>query len=337
MRQTPLPAASSGKPTQATITPSLPAPPPARLSPELEEALVAARRHTAGLTVPDHLQRPHPIVAGWISGTPDQARGRKTLARRRSVAGRFHGHRAAPAPHSEHSIHRRREAWLHRKVDDRGRTFLEIDGEPAVLTLKEKFRQVRRPLTEEEKRQGFDPKGLGNPRRRRLAFCSLASRPFSMPHFPILDRRPRATARTPSSRKSQQCSLRRRRSCRCGGGAIPGSRKAPPRGEIRCYEQRRKNAHRDRNRLRGLLEFAGRAKEVQTAREFLDGSRRKPATSRPSSSAAGSLDDWIAWARDRLAARAPLQTGAETVFNTVASIDQWTHERIGARTEISSH
>ena len=123
---------SPGKPTQATITPSLPAPPPARLSPELEEALVAARRHTAGLTVPDHLPRPHPIVAGWI-------RERRT---RREDARRWHA--GGPLPADFTVIERRRHRILSTlfiavekhgctaKVDDRGRTFLEIDGEPAV-------------------------------------------------------------------------------------------------------------------------------------------------------------------------------------------------------------
>jgi hypothetical protein len=158
VRQTPLPAARPGKPAQATITPSQPAPPPARVSPELEEALVAARRHTAGLTVPDRLQRPHPIVAGWI-------RERRT---RREDARRWHP--GGPLPADFTAIDRRRHRILSAlfsaleqhgylaKVDDRGRTSLEIDGEPVSFTLKEKFRQVRRPWTEEEKRQGFNPK-----------------------------------------------------------------------------------------------------------------------------------------------------------------------------------
>jgi hypothetical protein len=37
------------------------------------------------------------------------------------------------------------------------------------------------------------------------------------------------------------------------------------------------------------------------------------------------LDDWIAWARDRLAAHDPLQAGAAAVFEAVAVIDQWTY------------
>ena len=100
VKQTPLPAARPGKPTQATITPSQPAPPPARLSPELEEALVAARRLAAGLTVPDRLQRPHPIVAGWI-------RERRT---RREDARRWHA--GGPLPADFTAIERRRHRIL---------------------------------------------------------------------------------------------------------------------------------------------------------------------------------------------------------------------------------
>jgi hypothetical protein len=108
--------------------------------------------------VPDRLQRPHPIVAGWI-------RERRT---RREDARRWHP--GGPLPADFTAIDRRRHRILSAlfsaleqhgylaKVDDRGRTSLEIDGEPVSFTLKEKFRQVRRPLTEEEKRQGFNPK-----------------------------------------------------------------------------------------------------------------------------------------------------------------------------------
>lgn len=94
--------------------------------------------------------------------------------------------------------------------------------------------------------------------------------------------------------------------------------------ELRRYEERQ-NALRDRNRLRGLLELAVRAKEAQTAREFLDA---LAAQAGDITVIVGdrTLNGWIAWARDRLAARDPLQAGAETVFNTVAAIDQWTYQ-----------
>jgi hypothetical protein len=76
--QTPLPDIRRGTPVQVTIKPSLPATPPPRLSKELEDALAAARLLTKGLTVPDRLLRPHPIVAGWT----EERRRRREEAKR---------------------------------------------------------------------------------------------------------------------------------------------------------------------------------------------------------------------------------------------------------------
>jgi hypothetical protein len=48
-----------------TITPILPAPPPPQIAPELEEALAAARRLTAGIKVPaDFIARTGSLPAG---------------------------------------------------------------------------------------------------------------------------------------------------------------------------------------------------------------------------------------------------------------------------------
>jgi hypothetical protein len=44
------------------------------------------------------------------------------------------------------------------KVDERGQPVVEAAREAVVLTIKEKYRQVRQPLTEEVKKRGFNPK-----------------------------------------------------------------------------------------------------------------------------------------------------------------------------------
>ena len=324
MKQTPLPAARPGKPTQATITPSLPAPPPAaRLSPELEQAIAAARRLAAGLTVPDRLQRPHPIVAGWIK----QRMARREDAKRWHVSG--------PLPADFTAIERRRHRILSAlfsalerhgyvaKVDDRGRTLLDMDGEPVPVTLKEKFRQVRRPLTEEEKRQGFNPKRPWKSETQATGLLQLAVETVldpALPHSwidapeqPLERQLPDIAAVLIAAapilrerrRQYQEAEKRRRDE------------------EFRRYEERQ-NALRDKNRLRGLLELAGRAKEAETAREFLDALAAQ-AGDGTANIGDRTLGDWIAWARDRLAKYDPLQAGAAAVFETVAAIDQWTY------------
>jgi hypothetical protein len=158
--QTPLPAMRPGTPAQVTITPSVSTPPPAQMPPELQDALTAARRLTAGLRVPDKPLHPHRIVADWIK---ERRRWREQTKR-----DPWYGGRSLPADFS--AMERRRHRLLSAlyfavekhgytaKVDERGKTFVEINREPAVFTLKEKYRQVRRPLTEDEKKRGFNPK-----------------------------------------------------------------------------------------------------------------------------------------------------------------------------------
>lgn len=145
VRQTPLPAQRQGKPAQATITPTeRPAPPPT-LSHELASALAAAHVLTAGLTVPEKLTRPHPIIAGWIA----ERKERREQAR--------DWYTSAPLPADFSPIERRRNRLLNAlflalekhgyaaKTDQRGHVFLETGGEAAHVALKEKYRQVRPP------------------------------------------------------------------------------------------------------------------------------------------------------------------------------------------------
>jgi hypothetical protein len=51
------------------------------------------------------------------------------------------------------------------KVDERGRPAVEIERLPVVLTIKEKYRQVRQALTEEEAKRSSNPK---RPWRREM-------------------------------------------------------------------------------------------------------------------------------------------------------------------------
>ena len=182
---------------------------------------------------------------------------------------------------------------------------------------------MRRPLTEEEKRQGFNPKRPWKSETQATGLLQLgvetvldAALPHSLidaPEQPLERQVPDVAAVLIAAAPLLQ--VRRRR--------YQEAEKRRREEKLRRYEERQ-NALRDRNRLRRLLELAGRAKEVQTAREFLDALAAQ--TGDITIIVGGrTLDDWIAWARDRLAARAPLQAGSETVFNTVAAIDQWTY------------
>jgi sirohydrochlorin ferrochelatase len=57
-------------------------------------------------------------------------------------------------------------------------------------------------------------------------------------------------------------------------------------------------------RLRGFLELASRWKEVETARLFLDALAER-AAGEPEAVEDLMIDEWIAWARERLTAHDP--------------------------------
>lgn len=160
----PLPAIRPGTPAQVIIRPSLPAPSPPQTPPELLEALALARRLTAGLKAPGRLTHPHRIVAGWID---ERQRWREQAKQTSWDRGEY-------VPPDFTAMERRRHRLLSAlfialekhgytaKADERGRLTVEIDRQPVVLTIKEKYRQVRQPLTEEEKKRGFNPKRPGS-------------------------------------------------------------------------------------------------------------------------------------------------------------------------------
>lgn len=155
--QTRLPDKPADVPSEVTIRPTPPAPP--SLSPELAASLAAAREQVGGLAVPKRLALPHPIVARWTAERAEQ----RQRARQHSW---YHGSRVADFMPLERRRHRILSVlWtvlekhgFKAAVDERGKTRVEVDKEPAEFSLREKFRQVRRPLTEEEKRGGLNPK-----------------------------------------------------------------------------------------------------------------------------------------------------------------------------------
>jgi len=324
--QTPLPALREGTPAQATIAPSLPAPPAPQLSKELEEALTAAaRRFTAGLTVPERLLRPHPIIASWI----------EERRRRREEAKRDPWYRRDLALPDFEPIQRRRHRILSAlftaleqhgyaaKVDPRGAPYVEIDREPAQFTLKEKYRQVRRPLTDEEKRQGFNPK---RPWRQEMQPTGLLQLSIETRLDPALIQ---AWIDTPEQLLEHQLPeiaavflvaapiLRERRRLH------DEAEKRRREDELRRYQERQ-DLQQDQNRWRSFLEFAGRWKEAENARQFLDALVAR-AESTKQAVVDGMIDQWIAWARDRIAAHDPLLTGPDAIFQSIAAVDPWTY------------
>lgn len=294
--QSPLPTARPGTRTQVKITPSLPPSPPPQVPSELEEGLAAAGRLTANLKVSGKLNRPHQIVAGWI----------EERQREREQAKRYSWNRGDYLPPDFTAIERRRHRLLSAllsalekhgytaKADERGRPMVEIDKEAVVLTIKEKFRQVRHPLTDEEKKRGFNPK---RPWRQELQSTGLLQ----------LSIEPRLHSALPSSwidAPDQSLETQLPEVAATFIAAAPILRERRRRyeeeeqrrhqEELRRYEERQKQL-RERNRLRGLLELASRWKQVEEARLFLDALTARATDQLTEMVDDQTLDEWIAW------------------------------------------
>jgi hypothetical protein len=324
--QAPLPAVRSGTRVQVTIAPSLPAPPPPKMPSELEAGLATARRVTTGLRVPSKLHQPHRIVAGWI----------EERQREREQAKRHSWGRGGYVPPDFTAMERRRHRLLSTlfttlekhgytaKVDERARPAVEIARQPSALIIKEKYRQVRQPLTEEEKKRGFNPK---RPWRQEMQPTGLLQLSIEPRLHPTLRRSWIDDAGQPLEAQLPEIAavfiaaapiLQERRQLH------EENERRRHEEEMRRYKERQRQ-QLERNRLRGFLELASRWKEVGDARLFLEALAVR-ATGRLTERVGDqTLDQWIAWARERLTGHDPLEAGPDAVFQTIASIDQWTY------------
>lgn len=272
--------------------------------------------------MPDRLARPHPIVFAWI----------EERKRRREEARQWH--RADLVPPAFTPTERRRHRILSvlftelerygfkAKVDERGRLRLEIDEEPAEITLKEKYRQVRRPLTEEEKKWGFNPK---RPWKQEMQATGLLT--FSIdtqlhqafPHSWIDEPERTLDQQVPEIAGVMVAAapiLRERRRAR------EEAEKRRREEEMRCYEEQ-KRARRDRNRWRHVVELARRWQDAEVARQFLAALESKLGDA-DATFDERSATGWLEWGHERLAAYDPLADGTDAVFKSIAAVDEWT-------------
>jgi len=152
-----LPEPAGDTPSDVTISPTPPPAPPPQLPKEAEDKLNAARERTKAVIVPERLGRPHAIIAGWI----DERRRQREDARRDPWRSRrLSEYSFTEMDHRRHRILNSLFKTLEQhgfkvKLGDRREVYFEIERERMDFKLREKQRQVRRPLTDDEKRYGF--------------------------------------------------------------------------------------------------------------------------------------------------------------------------------------
>jgi len=316
-----LPPCKEGTPDQVTIVPT---PPPRPISPAVQEAIQVVKESTGDIVVPTELRRAHPVIVQWR----EARKQRKEQAR--------HNRYAAAVPDwtdSERRQHRILDT-IFRAVEKRGFTvgserpeqfFFTYEKEKIECRLREKNRQVKRPKTSDERRwssygdkdwvQELAPTGnlvftieswcrredsikkewLESETKRLESFVTeiVANILLAGPSLVRL-----RTEREEQRLKSQEAE------------------------RLRQIEQARRKT--DRNRWRALVEHAERHDTAANVRALL-----KVLESGGGDSARmigdRSVSDWIAWARDRLHDFDPANHGAESVFEEISKVTDWTY------------
>jgi hypothetical protein len=322
-----LPPGDEGTPQSVTITPTPPPPQPQKLPDEVQIKSEAARAEATTISVSDRLLRPHPIIARWLA----EHDRKKREARLERDPWRKNLLKPTEWSESDRRRHRILDALFKGmerqgarvQEDDRHQLFFEVNGEKIEFQIREKQKQTRRPLNEDEQRwrtpgdsdwrRELQPTGklvfsiktyLPANLRREWLETDKASMESLLPDIiailvavgPLLVER----------RKQREEEERQRRIA-----------------EQKRYEEQQQRKLDD-NRWRRFVELAVQRREAETARQLLEALKSLDVNLQ-NEIAGNSIADWIAWAERRLLRSDPLNHGVGAIFEFIAQFTTWTY------------
>jgi hypothetical protein len=319
VQQTALPPANPNTSLQVRISPTPPRSLPATMSPELQKDYETALEQASGIRVPESLRRPHPIIAGWIAERARQAAEAKRYQwalpeRTTKLDGRRHrvldtlfkevekrGYKVVSRP--------REGTWL-----ETGRDHIEFD-------LSERIRQVRRRVTEEEKRGPFHQHQEW--RQERVPTATLV--------FKIKTYLDRGIPKEWSDEEGRPLEERVGEIVAVLVAVAPllkvkrAAAEAAERKRLEEEHRRREEAdrqRRERHRWRRFMELAKQWEEADAARTFL---ARLETLSPPNQDQPGERthSEWLTWARSHIDTHDPISYGIKAIWNTLAQVTSW--------------
>lgn len=313
--------AKAGAPLSAVIHPT---PPKEKATP----VPVPADNPRAGvkdgaLAVPERLNKPHPVIAAWI----DARKGEREASRHRPWgSGRATVSDFSGEDHRRHRIlnalFRALEASDHTVTEARhGGLEVELGGKPVSFRLREKLKQIQRPLTDDEKRWGYHAK-----KGYRTETVGSGFLIFEI------------QSRLPGQLKSSWLETDARRmedmvgeilaTMQAAAPLLEAERLAGEEREARRREEeaQRREAERQRkiadNRLRRFGQLADQWDNIGRMRAFLAEVKTLPHD--PDARIEGrSLADWITWLEARIEAGDPLHAGTAAIFGDLAAVTEW--------------
>ena len=301
--------------------------PNSEVSVDLRKKVDSVREDAANVKVPDRLVRPHSIIARWLANYEHRKRdarhGHNSWARDLVKQEAF-----TPCDRRQHRILNALFKALESigakiEQDERQKLFAELDGEKIEFQIREKLKQVKRPLTKQEKRwrlsgekdwkQELQPTGklafaikTYFPRGLRTEWLETDEKPMEILLPDII-----ASFVVAGPFLTEQTKKRRE---------IERQRHIAEQKRHEEQQQRR----RDENRWRRFLEIAQQWKDAELAREFLLNVNKESLDFERDISGT-SLGEWIAWAEQRVQEHDPLLGNVEEIFGLIASVTEWTH------------
>jgi hypothetical protein len=307
---------------QVTIAPTPPPVTPTAAQTEIETQIAAAREAHAGLVVPAQLTRPHPIIAESLAEHRRKTQGAKR-ERDPSMRRLMQPKEFTDSDHRQHRFLDTLFKALERlgfsiKSEQYQPVYLEVQKERVDFQLREKQKQARRPLTEEEKHwhwngdrgwaQELQPTGM-------LIFTIKTYLPDGIPHEwkdqpgkPLEKRLPDIVA-----------------ALSLAGPALVTQRHERVEAEKRRWEEdhrrylERRRREQDQKRWERFLEFAHQCDQAASARRLL---AQLEAQSQPKDVTFGDLSatEGLAWATQWLERFDPLMQKPQELYNRLAEI-----------------
>jgi hypothetical protein len=287
-----------------------------------------ARASASSLVVPERLLRPHAVIASWLAEHEEK----KRQARNERDPWMRNLYRPSEFTETDRRKHRILDA-LFKAIERQGgkvmqgeRTvlFAEVLGEKVEFQVREKQKQERRPLTEDEKRWRstgangwkkelvptgwliFEIKTWQWPAGLPRQWLESEKQPMEGMLPDILATFVTAGPLLVQQRKDREAAERERQLA-----------------ERRRYEEQQRRK-RDANRWRKFRELAQDWHELAAVRDFLTALRSMDIES-VAEIDGRSVEVWIAWAEEWLQRADPTANGVDGVFKKVAAVSDWTY------------
>jgi hypothetical protein len=306
------------------ISPSIPKE-AQQLQPEIQQAYDKAEEKADAIHVPERLHRPHAIIAAWLN---DHEERRRAARLERDPWFRDSN---TPKPFTDQDRRRHRilnamfkelERQGYRVEEKERKLFVVVASEQVEIELREKFKQVRRPLTAEEKRWAYSSKSGTKQELQPTGFLvfSIKSyfrgtlrREWLEKESSLMEELLSQIVPTIIAAGHLVAELAREREEDARRFAIQ---------QQQAEEQRR--AHQlEQNRWRRLVDISQTWHDAEIVREFIAGLRtlgdhQQVVGDKP-------ISEWIEWAEKALLAADPLIMGPARVFSDIANITPWSY------------